>query len=178
MFEGKKYVTVFGSSIPKPGEEEYEYAYQLGKKLAKNKINVCSGGYQGIMDAVSKGASENGAEAIGVTLDIYQALSSKHLTKQIPAHTLFERLKILVEIGDAYIVLQGGTGTLLELALVWEYMNKGMIKEKPVVCHSSLWKEIVAIMEEQISKEKRKTGLIKNFDKIEECAEYVIYSLK
>jgi len=174
----KKFVTVFGSSIPKPGEDEYETAYRLGKKLADNNLNVCSGGFQGIMDAVSKGAVENGAESIGVTLNIYNAAASKHLTKQIETHSLFERLTKLVDIGDAFIVLQGGTGTLLELSLVWEYMNKGMIPQKPIACHSSLWNEITAIMERQIVKEKRKTGLVKCFQNIDECAEFIIAGLK
>lgn len=173
----KKFVTVFGSSVPLPGNSEYDNAFRLGKKLAQNNINVCSGGFQGIMDAVSKGAREGGAEAVGVTLDIYNAHPSKFLSQEIICHTLFDRLKKLIEIGDAYIVLQGGTGTLLELALVWEYMNKNMIQIKPFACHSSLWKGIAALMEKQISKEKRKTGLIKSFEDINECADYIISSL-
>jgi len=174
----KKFVTVFGSSIPKPGDAEYEFAYQLGKKFGENKINVCSGGFQGIMDAVSKGAAENGSEAIGVTVDVFHAKPSKYLTKQIVTHTLFDRLEKLVEMGDAYVVLQGGTGTMLELALVWESINKGMIVPKPFACHSSLWKQIVEIMETQIAREKRSTGLIKSFDDLNECAEFIISLLK
>ncbi|TSA30662.1 MAG: LOG family protein [Ignavibacteriales bacterium] len=178
MYGNKKFVTVFGSSIPREGDNEYEIAYTLGKKLAENKINVCSGGFQGIMDAVSKGANEKGAEAVGVTVNIYHALASKHLTKQIVTHSLFERLKNLVEIGDAYIILQGGTGTMLELSLVWEYLNKGMIDQKPVACHGKMWTKIISLMEEQIIKEKRRTGLIKCFDEIDECAEFIISILK
>lgn len=172
-----KIVTVFGSSIPKPGDKEYEIAYHLGKKFAEAKLNVCSGGFQGIMDAVSKGAFENGVRAIGVTLDIYNAAPSKFLTEEIKCRTLFERLEKLLEIGDAYVVLQGGTGTLVELALVWEYMNKKMIEDKPFACHSIMWKEIVAIMETQIRKEGRKSGLLKCFDEIDKLAKYIIDSL-
>ncbi len=178
MMNNKKFVTVFGSSIPREGDDEYENAYKLGLMLAEKNINICTGGFHGIMDAVSKGATENNAESIGVTLDYYNARPSRYLTREIKCNSLFERLENLVEIGDAYIVLQGGTGTLLELALVWEYMNKGMLPEKPVACHSSMWNEIVSVMEKQISKEKRKTGLIKCFESIDECAEYIISSLK
>ncbi|MEW6507979.1 MAG: LOG family protein [Bacteroidota bacterium] len=173
----KKYVTVFGSSLPKPGDAEYEIAYQLGKKFAEANLNVCSGGFQGIMDAVSKGASENGAEAIGVTLDFYNLTPSKYINREIKCHTLFERLGNLLEIGDAYVVLQGGTGTLVELSLVWEYMNKKMILDKPFACHSKMWKDIVEIMEIQIKKEGRKNGLIKCFDDINELAIYITSSL-
>jgi uncharacterized protein (TIGR00725 family) len=173
----KKFVTVFGSSIPKPGEDQYEDAYRLGKKLAENNLNVCSGGFQGIMDAVSKGASESGGEAVGVTLDIYHAAASKYLTRQIVTHSLFDRLKILIETADAFVVLQGGTGTLLELSLVWEYMNKNMIRQKPFACHGSLWNKIVPVMERQIQRENRKTGLLKCFDDINDCADFIIKNL-
>ena len=125
-----------------------------------------------------KGAVENGSEAVGVTLDFYNALPSSYLTREIRCKTLFERLKTLIELGDAYIVLQGGTGTLLELSLVWEFMNKYMLEIKPFACHGKMWNEIVGLMELQILKEKRKTGLIKCFEDIEECAGYLIRSLK
>jgi uncharacterized protein (TIGR00730 family) len=178
ILDKRKTVTVFGSSIPLPGDNEYETAYQLGKKLAMNGLDVCTGGFHGIMDAVSKGAVENGGNAIGVTLDIYNAVPSKYLSKQIVCNSLQERLQHLVDLGDAYVVLQGGTGTLLELALVWEYMNKNMIQPKPFACHSNLWKQIFSVMEEQIKKEKRKNGLFKYFEEIDKCADFIINSLK
>lgn len=177
MYKGKKCVTVFGSSIPKHGDSEYEIAFKLGSLFGLAGLNVCTGGYQGIMDAVSKGCKENGGEAIGVTLDIYNAIPSKYLSEELKCNTLFERLKNLVEYGDAYVVLQGGTGTLVELAIVWEYMNKNMLEEKPFACYSVLWNEIVPVMEKQIAKEKRKTGLVKCFNNIEECGEFIIKSL-
>lgn len=170
----KKFITVFGSSIPKEHDEEYLVAYHLGQRLANAGLNICSGGYQGIMDAVSKGCSDNGGLAVGVTLDIYNATASKFLTKEIKCKTLFERLEHLIKIGDAYVVLNGGTGTLVELALVWESINKNMISEKPIATHGKMWKHIVELMELQIEREKRKTGLVKCFEDIDKLADYII----
>lgn len=174
----QKFVTVFGSSVPCMGDEEYETAYQLGKKLSESGLNVCTGGFLGIMEAVSKGAVENGAQAVGVTLDIYNVTPNKYLTKEIKTDSLARRLNHLIEIGDAYVVLQGGTGTLVELALVWEYINKRMLQRKPFACHGSMWTKIVELMEVQIAKEKRQTGLILPFDDIDKIAEFIIDSLK
>ena len=106
----KKTITVFGSSRPKQGEKDYINAMKLGRILGEINYNVCSGGYQGIMDAVSKGAIDMGSEAIGVTVDIYGAKSSEHLTKNIVCNSLQERLQTLVEKGDGYVILPGGTG--------------------------------------------------------------------
>lgn len=174
----QKFVTVFGSSVPRPGDEEYETAYLLGKKLAAAGLNICTGGFLGIMEAVSKGAVEYGSQVVGVTLDIYNVPPNKYLTKEIKTDSLAKRLNHLIEIGNAYVVLQGGTGTLVELALVWEYINKNMLQPKPFACHGSMWNRIVEIMEAQIAKEKRQTGLIQPFDDIEILADFVINSLK
>ncbi len=169
----KKTITIFGSSLPKPGEKEYEDAYNLGRLLALKGFNICTGGYQGIMDAASKGASENGAGAIGITVDLWGSTPSKYLTKEIQCKNLFERITKLIETGDGYVILQGGTGTLLELAAVWELMNKNLLKTKPLACHSQMWKDIVGIMERQIEHEGRKTGLINCFYGINQIVDFL-----
>jgi len=169
----KKTITVFGSAQPREGDEEFETAYKLGVLLAKNNFNVCTGGFQGTMNAVSKGAVENGTEAIGVTVDLWSAAPSKYLTKEIKCSSLFDRISRLIELGDAYIILQGGTGTLLELAVVWEMINKKMLEVKPVACHSSMWKGIVEIMNSQLKHENRSAKYVESFDNIEEITDYI-----
>ncbi len=170
----KKVITVFGSSLPAENEKQYSDAYKTGKLLAENNAIVCSGGYGGIMEGVSKGAVEFGGDAIGITLDYIKSKGNRFLTTEIKCRSLFERITKLIETGDGYIVLQGGTGTLLELAAIWEFMNKNLIMEKPAACHSLMWKEIIPVIEKQISEEKRKTGLVKHFDTVEECVEFVL----
>lgn len=172
-----KTVTIFGSSIPKPGSLEYQTAETLGKIFAQNGLNVCSGGYQGIMDAVSKGAVKNGGNAIGVTVNLFGSTQSKYLTEEIVCTSLFERIQTLIEKGDAFVILQGGTGTLVEMAIVWELINKNLINKKPIAAHSKMWNEIVNVMEEQIKNEKREIGLIKCFDEIKDLADYIIKEL-
>jgi len=172
-----KTITVFGSSLPKPGEQEYEDAYSIGKRLAQNGFNVCTGGFQGIMDAVSKGAAEEGKEAIGITVDVFNAVSSKYLTHEVKCNTLFERLDNLTTYGDGFIILPGGTGTLLEISLVWEMFNKDIIDERPVACLGEMWNRIVAPMEERLHYEKRKTNIVKCFNNVTDVVDYIINEL-
>ncbi len=47
-------VTVFGSSAPKEGEPAWEQAFNIGKRLAEQKITVMTGGYAGTMEASSQ----------------------------------------------------------------------------------------------------------------------------
>ena len=92
---------------------------------------------------------------------------------KIKCDSLFERVTKLIELGDAYIILKGGTGTLLELAAVWEFINKKLLKAKPVICHSSMWQKIIPIIDERLNYENRKTGLIKSCNSLEEIITYL-----
>ncbi|HQT91390.1 MAG TPA: hypothetical protein PL001_05110, partial [Candidatus Kryptobacter bacterium] len=68
---GGKIVTVFGSSKPKEGSAEYADAMLMGERLASNGISVCTGGYGGTMEAVSKGASKSDIKIFGVTSAVF-----------------------------------------------------------------------------------------------------------
>jgi predicted Rossmann-fold nucleotide-binding protein len=53
-------------------------------------------------------------------------------------------------------VLPGGTGTLLELAKVWELKNKGFIKEdKPIILAGGFWKPLVDLITSDDPKSSR-----------------------
>ncbi|MEJ2105308.1 MAG: LOG family protein [Ignavibacteriaceae bacterium] len=168
---------MFGSSKPTIKDDQYETAYKISKKLAVSGFDICSGGFNGIMEAVSKGAVEGGGQAIGVTVNLWGRNANRFVTKEIKCNTLFERINKLIEMGDGYLILQGGTGTLLELAAVWEFINKGLLKSKPVVCHSSLWKSIVKEMKKQMELEGRSTDLVKALDTPEEIVEYLLKNI-
>lgn len=174
----RKTVTVFGSSKPTEGEEQYQFALDLGRHLAENNFDVCTGGFYGIMEAVSKGAKEKAAETIGITIDRWGGKPNKYVTREIRCDTLFERVEKLIEFGDACVVLRGGTGTLLELASVWELINKGIVKTKPVICHSSMWQGIVSIMNIQLDYENRSTELVTVMDNVEEIVNCLVTNIQ
>ena len=168
----KKIITIFGSAKPTDNDEQYLIAYNLGKELALNGFDICTGGFNGIMKAASKGAIEGGAQTFGVTVDLWGGKANEYVTKEIRCNSLLERIQKLIELGDGFIILQGGTGTMLELAAVWEYINKGLMETKPIVCHSSLWKSIVHEMNQQMKFEGRSTDLVKSFNSVEQIVSY------
>lgn len=168
-----KIISVFGSAMPQEGEKQYTDAYEIGKLIASKGYGVCTGGYHGIMEAVSKGASGYDVDIVGVTVKHFSRSANTFLTQEIVCDSLLQRLETLINIGDGYIILQGGTGTLLELAAVWEYINKGIIEAKPVCCHSPMWKEIVNIIDKQLKHEGRETGIVKTCNNYEECVEWM-----
>ena len=49
-------VSIFGSARLKPDTDEYQEVYELAKKLAKNKVDIVTGGGPGLMEAANAGA--------------------------------------------------------------------------------------------------------------------------
>ena len=136
-------ITVFGSSRPVPGDEDYEEGRALGRALAERGFEVCTGGYGGIMEAVSLGAKEAGGHTLAVTARFFRAQANRHVDREIRVETWQDRLFELIRIGHGYVACRGGTGTLVELAVVWEMLNKGVMNAKPMVVLGEFWLPIV-----------------------------------
>jgi len=142
-------VSIFGSSRPLPGEKEYAVAEETGRELAGAGFTICNGGYGGIMEASAHGARKAGGHTIGVICSAFPDRKvNPWIDEVIVEESLINRLMRLMNLGDAYVVLKGGTGTLLELAAVWEFMNKHLMSEKPVVLVGDFWGGVVDTLKE------------------------------
>jgi uncharacterized protein (TIGR00730 family) len=140
----EKIIAVFGSSRPREGEPEYEEASELGRALADAGFAVCSGGYGGVMAAVSRGAKERGGKTYGVTAEFFAASKANPwIDVEVRMHTWQERLFELVRLADGFVACKGGTGTLVELSVVWEMFNKSVIEPKPFAVLGNFWEPII-----------------------------------
>ena len=141
-------VSVFGTSRAQPGEPAFDVAEQLGRALAEAGFVVANGGYGGTMLATSKGAAEAGGTVVGVTCSAFKnSVVNEYVTREVRTDSLDERLATLVEIGQAYVVLPGGTGTLLELAMVWELKNKRFLDQAhAIVLLGDFWQPLVDLV--------------------------------
>jgi uncharacterized protein (TIGR00725 family) len=136
-------VTVFGSSRPCEGEADYEEACALGRVLAENGFAVCSGGYGGVMAGVSRGAKQAGGKTYGVTAEFFPAKANPWIDVEIRVATWQDRLFELIRLADGFVACKGGTGTLVELAVVWEMLNKSVIAAKPFAVLGNFWPPIL-----------------------------------
>ena len=136
-------ITVFGSSRPRAGEPDYEEARALGRALADRGFAVCTGGYGGVMEAVSRGAKEAGGRVVGVTADFFRAQANAWVDEEVRVATWQDRLFELIRRGAGYVACKGGTGTLVELAVVWEMLNKGVLERKPFVVLGDFWQPVL-----------------------------------
>jgi uncharacterized protein (TIGR00730 family) len=141
-------VTVFGSSRPSPATRHYQLAYELGLAIARSGWVLCNGGYGGTMEAAARGAVEAGGHTIGVTCRAFRrAKPNPYVRQEVPTFDLLSRLNTLIRLGDAYVVLPGGTGTLLELACVCELINKGLLRRTaPVVLLGEHWRPLAQVL--------------------------------
>lgn len=144
--ENAPVITVFGSSQPAPGSPAWQTAYALGRAIAAAGWTLCNGGYGGTMAAGAQGATEAGGHTIGVTCRIFagRARPSPHIRQEVPTFDLLTRLDTLIRLGRGFVVLPGGTGTLVELALVWELFNKRLIRRRaPIVLLGDFWQPVL-----------------------------------
>ena len=145
---GEKIVTIFGTSKAKVGDEVYELAFEIGKLLTHAGFTIANGGYDGTMLAAAKAVALAGGETVGVTCSAFKsATANKYISREIATASLDERLDTLIKLGRAYVALPGSTGTLLEIAKVWELKNKGFLnKAKPIILVGRFWKPLVDLI--------------------------------
>src|SRR5437870_12131175 len=79
----ERIITVFGSSRPRENEADYEEAMMLGRALGEAGFAVCSGGYGGVREAVSRGARSVGAKTYGVTAEVLKPQVNRGIDEEI-----------------------------------------------------------------------------------------------
>lgn len=148
-------ITIFGGSSPKPGSNEYEFAYQLGNHLGKLGHTVLTGGYMGTMEASSKGAYEAGAHVIGVTCgEIERWRKRDHnpwVKEEWKLETIQDRMIRLIDACDTAIALPGGAGTLAEISLMWNRIQIESIPAVPIILVGNEWKKVFDLMIEELN---------------------------
>jgi predicted Rossmann-fold nucleotide-binding protein len=69
---------------------------------------------------------------------------NRHMTQIIAVPDLHDRMRALVDLGDAYVALWGKSGTLAEAALVWALLRAGSLTPRPVLLLGARWERLFA----------------------------------
>lgn len=145
-------VAVFGASASVPGDGHYEAGVECGRLLAAAGFGVATGGYGGLMEAVSEGAASSGGHVIGVTVPTVfpgRDGANRHVAEELRADSLTERIHELIAVSDASIALHGSLGTATELIVAWNlaYVARfAEIQSAPVIAVGPQWAELVRTM--------------------------------
>jgi uncharacterized protein (TIGR00730 family) len=139
-------ISVFGGSQAREGDAGYLEAMELGRLLVERGHIVLTGGYIGVMEAVSRGAKEAGGHVIGVTcedLETWRPIKANSwVMEEIRKKTLVERLHTLIHESDAALALPGGPGTLTEISLMWNLMIVESLHRRPLILIGDGWQSV------------------------------------
>src|SRR5688572_9535540 len=122
------YVTVFGSARMRPNTTLYKETRRLAAELAGMGCRIITGGGPGLMRAANEGAMEANPDdpqaSVGVRIELAHEQDTNAFVGQAYRHrTFFSRLHNFVWMSNAFVVVPGGIGTLLELAMVWQLLQ-------------------------------------------------------
>jgi uncharacterized protein (TIGR00730 family) len=143
-------VAVFGASSCRPGDGLWEEGETCGRLLAEAGYTVSTGGYGGLMEAVSRGANAAGGRVIGVTVPPVfpdRTGANAYVTEEIRADTLTERIHEMTRVASAVIALHGSIGTLTELIVAWNLAFVARFNGTdplPVIAVGERWRSVVA----------------------------------
>ena len=149
-------VTIFGSARTLEDDKYALLAQKLAFNLAKNNINVITGGGYGIMRAANKGAFEaKTAESIGLSISLpFESSTNEFTTKNIMFNYFFSRKYMLVKYSKACVVFPGGFGTLDELFEVLTLTQTGKMNGfKIYLFGTDYWKYLVKFIKKSLYKQ-------------------------
>lgn len=141
-------VTIFGSARAQPGTFAYDEVKRLAAALAARGCDIITGGGPGLMQAANEGAAEAGApgrnRSVGIRVDLPFEQDANPFVEQAFEHgTFFTRLHHFVLTSDAFVVVPGGIGTVLEATMIWQLLQVRHMHDTPLLFVGAMWTELV-----------------------------------
>jgi len=142
-------ISYFGSADTKQGDLLYKEVFEVSKLLAQKGYSAVNGGGPGVMRASTDGTRAGGGRVTGVTFypkDItnFEGRDKGNiLDREIKKSNYLERTLKLLELGDAYILFRGGTGTISEFGMAWGVARLYFGRHKPLILYGSFWENII-----------------------------------
>src|SRR5438128_7980519 len=140
-------VTMFGSARLKPATPAYNAVKKLAAELTKMGCDIISGGGPGLMQAANEGAQsieKATRRSVGIRVELPFEQEVSPFGGQAYEHrTFFSRLHHFMIMSDAFVVVPGGIGTLLELSLAWQLLQVSKLYNTPLILVGEMWADLV-----------------------------------
>ena len=142
-------VTIFGSARVPRDHWVYSAVRDLAKELAGLGCSIVTGGGPGLMEAANEGASLAGTGArkrsMGIRVDLpFEQEVNSFVGEAYEHRTFFSRLHHFVLVSDAFVVVPGGIGTVLELAMIWQLLQVRKLHQTPLILIGPMWTDFIA----------------------------------
>lgn len=119
----KTLIAVIGSS--KADKEALRVAFETGGEIMRAGYSMICGGLSGVMEAACRGAEQvagpDSGRIIGILPGRSKLDSNRYVDIAIPTGIGYTRNCIVACACDGVIAIAGGSGTLSELAMAWQY---------------------------------------------------------
>ena len=140
---------------------------ELGTWLGQSGNTLVYGGSSsGLMGALADSVLAAGGDVIGVEPQFFIEQNFQHngLTQLIVTKDMAERKAKMMELGDAFVVFPGGTGTLEEVADVMSMISLKMLDGPCIIYnldgyYDDLKKLLSHMIEAGLSSEERQEGI-------------------
>jgi len=175
----KKEVTFFGSARTAEDQHCYIEARKLARLLGEAGFTVVTGGGPGIMEAANRGASEAGAESVGLNIQLPHEQRTNPFVKRAKGFYYFFTRKVMLSASaQAYIYFPGGFGTLDELFEMVTLVQTGKTEAIPIVLvGKKYWDELFMwVREHQLARgyiSVEDLDIVKIVDTAEEAFELI-----
>jgi uncharacterized protein (TIGR00730 family) len=141
-------VTIFGSARAKPGTFVYDEVKRVAAALAEMGCDIITGGGPGLMQAANEGATAANAperdHSVGIRVDLpFEQEVNPFVERAFEHKTFFTRLHQFVLMSDAFVVVPGGIGTVLELMMVWQLLQVRHVQNTPLILVGKMWTGLV-----------------------------------
>ncbi len=143
-------VSIFGSARVPKGSWVYTEVSRLAGALSGMGCDIVTGGGPGLMQAANEGAGKAGSRgrgrSLGVRIDLPFEQDINPFVEQAFQHrTFFTRLHQFVLMSDAFVVVPGGVGTVLETLMVWQLLQVRHLDDRtPLILIGKMYAELVA----------------------------------
>lgn len=147
-----KNIAIFGSADVDRNHPLYRDAFVAARYLAYHDKVVINGGGPGVMAAATEGAESAGGETLAVTFyptdmpEFEGRFGENHVDVEVKTANYVERMFGLMDRADAYIIFQGGTGTLSEWSTAWLLAHLYYGHHKPLILYGEFWKKFMDVV--------------------------------
>ncbi len=141
-------VTIFGSARVPKGSWVYDEVARLAGALSRMGCDIVTGGGPGLMRAANEGAKQAGkggrGRSVGVRVSLPFEQEINPFVEQAYEHrTFFTRLHQFVLMSDAFVIVPGGIGTVLETMMVWQLLQVRHLDRTPLILIGKMYADLV-----------------------------------
>jgi uncharacterized protein (TIGR00730 family) len=139
-------VAIFGSARAKPDTFAYDAVKRVAAAFAAMDCDIVTGGGPGLMQAANEGAASTGLpeRSMGIRVELpFEQEVNPFVTQAFEHKTFFTRLHHFVIASDAFVVVPGGIGTVLETMMVWQLLQVHHIGRVPLILVGGMWRGLV-----------------------------------